>query len=61
MPRFFSSNVLSISCITCFRRSDRITSLLRCMRVIASVTNSHGSYFATLSPSPDFTRPASAL
>ena len=61
MPRFFSSNVPSISCITCLRRSERMTSPLRTMRLIDSVTSSHGSYLAAPSFSPDFTSPASAL
>ncbi len=60
IPRFFSSNVLSICCITCLRRSARITSPLRFMRAIASETSSHGSRFTT-SSSPVFTNPASAL
>ena len=59
-PRFFSSNDASISCITCLRRSLRITSLLRFMRPSASVTSSHGSQ-RVVSSSPLFTRPARAL
>ena len=61
MPRFFSSNIGSISCITCLRRSERITSPFICMRLMASVTSSHGSHFLVPVSSPLFTRPASAL
>ena len=61
MPRSFSSNELSISCITCLRRSERMTSPLRCMRLTASVTSSHGSHFFAGSSSRFFTRPARAL
>ena len=59
MPRFFSSKVGSISCITCFRRSLRITSPFFDMRVMASVTSSHGSHFCAVGSSFAFTRPAS--
>ena len=59
-PRFFSSNDASISCITCLRRSLRMTSPLRFMRPTASVTSSQGSQ-RVVSSSPVFTRPASAL
>ena len=59
-PRFFSSNDASISCITCLRRSERITSPLRFMRPTASVTSAHGSQRVD-SSSPLRTNPASAL
>ena len=43
MPRLPSSKLESISCMTCLRRSERMTSPLRFMRFTASVTSSHGS------------------
>ena len=61
IPRSFSSNELSISCMTCFRRSERMTSPLRFMRLTASVTSSQGSHFLAGSSSLFFTRPARAL
>jgi hypothetical protein len=60
IPRFFSSNVASMSCITCFKRSERITSPFFAIRPTASTTSSHGSHF-TVSSSEDFTSPANAL
>ena len=60
MPRSFSSKPLSMSCMTCLRRSARMTSPLRTMRASDSVTSSHGSRL-TVSSSLVFTRPARAL
>ena len=60
MPRFFSSNDASISCMTCLSRSERITSPLRFMRFTDSVTSAHGSQRVD-SSSPVLVRPASAL
>src|SRR5207245_2528744 len=42
-PMSFSLNVGSISCITCFSRSERITSLCAVICFTASTTSSHGS------------------
>src|SRR5207302_95825 len=42
-PASFSSNVGSISCITCFRRSERMTSLCAVICFTASTTSSQGS------------------
>ena len=61
MPRSFSSNEASISCMTCFRRSERMTSPFFFIRPTASLTSSQGSHFCAGSWSFDFTRPARAL
>jgi len=59
-PASFSSNVGSISYITCFSRSDRITSLCAVICLTASTTSSHGSRRGcTMSLS--LVRPASSL
>jgi hypothetical protein len=59
-PASFSSKLGSMDCITCFKRSERITSSSCFMRMTASTTNSHGSRLV-YSVSPSRVRPVSSV
>ena len=59
-PMSFSLNDGSISCITCFSRSERITSLCAVICFTASTTSSHGSRRSVVT-SLSFVSPASSL
>ena len=58
-PKLLSSKSGAISIMTCFRRSDRITSPRAAMRAIASDTHCQGSRLSVPPPSDVRLRPVS--